>query len=154
MDILYAGNYARFRRLCHQVKVPSAETLRQAANILVPLLEGYTDAVIVPMPSSCGKATDTLSLALELSRLRNISVLDILEGAPRAPLYRLKLEGRQPHDASFFGFRLKAQPPEGARILLLDNVIATGRTMRAAMETLPKAAGLCLAADIEMMRQI
>lgn len=99
------------------------------------------------MPSHLGYATDTLDLCRELSSLTGLSVMDILHGDMRESIHNLKsLTGEIPTDISL-GFRLTRDVPSGLSPLVVDNVIGTGFTMKAALALIPECIPCTLAVD-------
>ena len=99
------------------------------------------------MPSHLGYATDTLDLCKELSSMTGLPVMDILHGDMRESIHNLKsLTGKIPTDISL-GFRLTRDVPSGLRPLVVDNVIGTGFTTKAALALIPECIPCTLAVD-------
>ena len=147
LEILALGDYSAYRDICHKVKTSYRPFLREAAGMMADLLTLPSDGVLIPMPSHLGYATDTLDLCKELSSLTGLPVMDILHGDMRESIHNLKsLTGEIPTDISL-GFRLTRDVPSGLRSLVVDNVIGTGFTMKAALALIPGFIPCTLAVD-------
>ena len=147
LEILALGDYSAYRDICHKVKTSYRPFLREAAGMMADLLTLPSDGVLIPMPSHLGYATDTLDLCKELSSLTGLPVMDILHGDMRESIHNLKsLTGKIPTDISL-GFRLTRDVPSGLRPLVVDNVIGTGFTMKAALALIPECIPCTLAVD-------
>ena len=147
LEILALGDYSAYRDICHKVKTSYRPFLREAAGMMADLLTLPSDGVLIPMPSHLGYATDTLDLCKELSSLTGLPVMDILHGDMRESIHNLKsLTGEIPTDISL-GFRLTRDVPCGLRPLVVDNVIGTGFTMKAALALIPECIPCTLAVD-------
>ena len=133
LEILALGDYSAYRDICHKVKTSYRPFLREAAGMMADLLTVPSDGVLIPMPSHLGYATDTLDLCKELSSLTGLPVMDILHGDMRESIHNLKsLTGEIPTDIS---------------PLVVDNVIGTGFTMKAALALIPECIPCTLAVD-------
>ena len=147
LEILALGDYSAYRDICHKVKTSYRPFLREAAGMMADLLTLPSDGVLIPMPSHLGYATDTLDLCRELSSLTGLPVMDILHGDMRESIHNLKsLTGEIPTDISL-GFRLTRDVPSGLSPLVVDNVIGTGFTMKAALALIPECIPCTLAVD-------
>ena len=147
LEILALGDYSAYRDICHKVKTSYRPFLREAAGMMADLLTLPSDGVLIPMPSHLGYATDTLDLCKELSSLTGLPVMDILHGDMRESIHNLKsLTGEIPTDISL-GFRLTREVPSGLRPPVVDNVIGTGFTMKAALALIPECIPCTLAVD-------
>lgn len=145
--MLTLGDYSLQRELCHRVKTSSLPSLREAASKLAEGLDFPADGLLIPIPSHLGFATDTLLLCNELSRLTGLPVCDVLSCSGHESLYLLKKAGFPLPDCQSLDFRLKAQLPAGLRPLLVDNVISTGTTMKAALSAVPDGIPCSIAID-------
>ena len=147
LEILCLGHYSAYRDICHGVKTSFAPVVREAAAMMAASLALPSDGVLIPMPSHLGYATDTLALCKELFELSGLPVMDILHGDMRESIHNLKsLTGEIPSDISL-GFRLTRDVPCGLRPLVVDNVIATGFTMKSALALIPDGIPCTLAVD-------
>lgn len=143
---LVAGEYYRtpgLRELARQLKDGRQDALSRSARLLAPLVAPGT--VLVPVPSHTGRAGYTLQLARQLARLTGATVSDCLRSDSRQSSFQLKRSGVTLL-ASDMGFRLSGDAPTG-RVLLVDNVVASGNTATAALQLLPSARVLTLAVD-------
>ena len=147
LEILSLGDYSAYRELCHKVKSSYRPFAREAAGMMAASLALPSDGCLIPMPSHLGYATDTLALCEELAALTGLPVLDILCGDVRESVYNLKsITGEIPTDVHL-GLRLTRDLPSGLRPLVVDNVIATGFTMNAALALIPNGIPCTLAVD-------
>lgn len=139
------GHYRNpdLKKLAKAVKNGDTAAVGKAAGMMAPLVKKGT--VLVPIPSHEGRAQQTLQLARQIAALTGASVCDLLEGDSRQSSYELKKQGVV-LDSSKMGFRLRGRIPEG-NILVVDNVIASGNTAKAAMDLLPNARMLALTDD-------
>ena len=144
--ILTLGDYSIHRELCRRVKTGDPGPVREAALALATL-DLPSDGVLIPVPSHLGHATDTLLLCCELSSLCGLPVLDALRGERRESLYLLKSAGLPLPPAESLGLRLTQPLPEGLRPILVDNVVGTGLTMKAALAAVPGGIPCTLAVD-------
>ena len=97
------------------------------------------NAVLVPMPPHEGEVTDetdTMILADALSVITGKPVIVALEGEPRESRYAAKAAGRPGITAEEMGFRKIADIPDGKVPIIIDNVVGTGETAKAAVNAL------------------
>lgn len=147
LEILALGDYSAYRDICHKVKTSYRPFVREAAGMMAASLSFPSDGILIPMPSHLGYATDTLDLCKELSSMTGLPVMDILHGDIRESVHNLKsVTGEIPADVSL-GFRLTRDVPVGLRPLVVDNVIGTGFTMKAALALIPECVPCTLAVD-------
>lgn len=105
--------------------------LRCAARQMAELV-GF-GVVLVPIPNRCGRAVATLALAERIGELAGAPVADVLRGVERGSWAEAKRHG----GAVDLTLTATERPP--GRIVLVDNVLATGATARAALAALPGA---------------
>lgn len=146
-EILSLGDYAPLRSICHRVKTGDASALSDAAARMASGIIFPARTLLIPVPSHLGYATDTLALCEELSRRTGFPVLDILLGKSRESLYLLKRCGAPMPGTGMLDMHLAADIPSGFQPVLVDNVIATGLTMRAALSAVPSAIPCAVAVD-------
>lgn len=92
-------------------------------------------------------ATDTLLLCNELSSLTGLPVCDALISYGHDSLYLLKKAGSPLSCFPSMDFRLKSGLPSGLKPILVDNVISTGTTMKAALSAVPDGIPCSIAID-------
>lgn len=121
--------------LCHKLKENDPQTIEYCARQLAKMLP--ENAVIVPIPGHHGFAFQTLYLARSISEHSNgnITVANVLKGISRVSNYQAKKDG-QPLSAEELGFRQVRALPKGKVPYLLDNVVDTGATAKAAFKAL------------------
>ena len=129
------GNYRKDGRCetAHAMKEGANWAIYKAAAEMVKYIP--TNAVLVPMPSHTGRATYTLELCKRIARETAAEVCDYLKGTPRETLYSLKKQGRKPTPKKL-GFYLSQPIPSGKRVIIIDNVVATGTTAAAAVRAI------------------
>lgn len=140
------GEYreSELKGLAKALKSGSPEAIRRAASLMADMVE--PNRILVPIPSHTGRAGYTLQLARELSRLTGTQVADVLRCQPHPSSYELKRQGRI-LEAHEMGFQLTDSSIPSEKIMLIDNVVATGNTAKAALELLPGATVLALSND-------
>jgi len=121
--------------LCHKLKENDPQAIAFCARQLVKLLP--ENAVVIPIPGHHGFALQTLYLGRAISELsdRSITVANVLKGNCRVSNYQAKKEGHL-LSAEELGFRQVAPLPKGKVPYLLDNVVDTGTTAKAAIKAL------------------
>lgn len=132
------------RALAHSMKANDRESIKKAAIIIAPLIP--KDSCLIPAPGRNGYADHTLVLAEEIVRLTGIAYRDILKGKPRMSQYEAKQNGNSltEKDLAFYAI---SKVPEGLNPIVLDNVIGSGLTGKAAIHALGKGSVLALAMD-------
>ena len=121
--------------LCHKLKDNDPQAIEYCARQLAKMLP--KNAVIVPIPGHHGYAVQTLNLARAISEQSNgnIPVANVLKGISRVSNYQAKKDG-QPLSAEELGFHQVRTLPKGKVPYLLDNVVDTGTTAKAAVKAL------------------
>ena len=147
LEILSVGEYSTYRELCHRVKTGERSSIQEAAHLMAERISFLSTRILIPMPSHLGYATDTLRLCNEISSLTGLPVMNALMGNERESLYYLKRNGEEVADLSFFGFHLVRDIPAELMPVIVDNVIATGQTMKAALAAVRKAIPCAIAVD-------
>ena len=154
LEILSVGEYSTYRDLCHRVKTGERSSIQEAAHLMAERIPFLLTSVLIPMPSHLGYASDTLRLCNEISSLTGLPVIDALLGNKRESLYHLKRNGMVVPDSSFFGYHLVRDIPAYLTPVIVDNVIATGQTMKAAIAAVMKAIPCAIAVDNRLIRLI
>lgn len=142
-----AGSYYfsyGLRAVAHGVKDGDPDQIKAAAHILLPAFP--ESSVLIPMPSHDGNAESTLALVEAISAINGMTVLDVLKGRPRMSQYDAKYNGVT-LNAEDLGLYLDGDIPEGLHPCIVDNVIATGLTARAAINCVPHATVFAIAYD-------
>ena len=142
----YAHKYDdESKKIAHQIKEGDAKAIATAAEDMARFVKDGD--ILVPIPSRSGKATTSLELAKAISKQSGKgTVVDALAGAERESIYEAKKAGKALPKPADLGIRLVGEIPEG-RVLLIDNVLATGTTMEAALNAIPEANVLVYAKD-------
>lgn len=121
--------------LCHKLKENDPQAIAYCARQLVKMLP--ENAVVIPIPGHHGFALQTLYLARAINEQSGgiIPVANVLKGNSRMSNYQAKKEGSL-LPAEELGFRQVAPLPKGKVPFLLDNVVDTGTTAKAAINAL------------------
>ena len=121
--------------LCHKLKENDPQAITYCARQLVKMLP--ENAVVVPIPGHHGYALQTLYLARAISEQSDgrIPVANVLKGKSRISNYQAKMDGH-PLTSSELGFHQVRTLPKGKVPYLLDNVVDTGTTAKAAVKAL------------------
>ena len=121
--------------LCHKLKENDPRAITYCARQLVKMLP--ENAVVVPIPGHHGFALQTLYIARAINEQSGgiIPVANVLKGNSRMSNYQAKKEGSL-LPAEELGFRQVAPLPKGKVPFLLDNVVDTGTTAKAAINAL------------------
>lgn len=121
--------------LCHKLKENDPQAINYCARQLAKMLP--ENAVVVPIPGHHGFALQTLYLARAINEQSGgiIPVANVLKGNSRMSNYQAKKEGSL-LPAEELGFRQVAPLPKGKVPYLLDNVVDTGTTAKAAINAL------------------
>ena len=121
--------------LCHKLKENDPQAIAYCARQLAKMLP--ENAVVIPIPGHHGFALQTLYLARAINEQSGgiIPVANVLKGNSRMSNYQAKKEGSL-LPAEELGFRQVAPLPKGKVPYLLDNVVDTGTTAKAAINAL------------------
>lgn len=143
---------------CNAVKNGDREALEDAAAILAPHVTEKT--VLVPVPGRSGYADYTFELAQQIERevlekdtLKDVRVFNCLICDEHESLCEVKRAGGDADDVPM-NIRFRGLEEEdlfngvyyrqGYRVLLVDNIVDTGKTARACMDVLGDCDVLCL----------
>ncbi len=130
----YGGSHAEIAK---KLKTNEGNAVVRAVADMQKFVPG--NAVLVPMPPHEGKVsddTDTMILADALSVITGAPVSVALEGAPRESRYAQKMSGKKGLKADEMGFKKIADIPEGKIPIIIDNVVGSGETAKAAVNAL------------------
>ena len=133
--------YADIRSLARAVKRRDPAEIKKAAKLMAKYIPD--NAVLIPIPSHTGKATDMLDLANEIGRITNSPVADVLVGVERKSQYQAKKEGSA-LTPSEIGIEQVSRLPDGKIPVFIDNVVNTGNTAKAAVDAVGKGIVVCL----------
>lgn len=139
--------YRNVSSLAKRVKSRDAEAVREVAEMMKHLIP--ENAVLVPVPSHTGEATDMLDVAKVLGELTGSEVADVLKGAPRASQYDTKKETGAAISSSDLGIRMEGQLPEGKLPIIIDNVVDTGNTAEACVQALGRGVVVSLGRSVD-----
>lgn len=121
--------------LCHKLKENDPQAIDYCARQLAKMLP--ENVVVVPIPGHYGYALQTLYLARAISVHSDgsIPVANVLKGKSRVSNYQAKKDGH-PLSSAELGYRQVGLLPKGKIPYLLDNVVDTGTTAKAAVNAL------------------
>lgn len=137
-SVTAAGRYygTRMRELAHGIKTGEKNAIAESARILADYV--HDNAVLVPMPSHTGKATTMKTLAEAIAKIRpDVEVIDALKSDPHESNYTHKQRLHKPVAVTMHPTGAKI--PDGRPVMVLDNVLASGTTARAALAVIPDA---------------
>ena len=126
-------------RIAKNIKKPfehpdDVEKAAKEMSIYMP-----SNAVLIPMPPHTGivdETTDTFILAKKIAELTGTEVLTALGSDKHVSSYFSKTEYGKPVFSSEIGMRQIKDIPEGKIPIVIDNVISTGNTAKAAYDAL------------------
>jgi adenine/guanine phosphoribosyltransferase-like PRPP-binding protein len=129
-------------KVARGIKYGDVESILKAAEEMSAFVPD--DAVLVPMPSHHGFATQTYKLALAISQHTGTPVADVIRGKLRHTLYETKKNGAKPHfhDLQMY---LTSSIPSGRYVVVIDNCIDTGASAMAAASLFKKCTVLAYA---------
>ena len=93
------------------------------------------NAVLVPIPGRHGTPDQTMQLCRDIASYTHLPILDALRGNERESQYEAKYKGRSLTEEQL-GYRRIATVPIGRAPYLIDNVVDTGTTAKAAVKAL------------------
>ena len=151
-NIYTLGDYYRgvgLRDLCHAVKDLDWKAIDKAAVRLAPLIP--KNAVLVPI-CSLRHYTDYLASAIHSLRT-DTKVSYCLDSRRDGSLYNLKKAGLEITEADCMFYVANGVVPAG-RLVLVDNVVATGTTVSAAIRAIGRDCEVaCIAVDYSNYNQ-
>lgn len=148
LNLVFSKKYTEVRDLCYEIKRGDTSVINPFLNEIAEALPNKS--LLIPMPQSSGKAEYTKKMALAIAEHCNnlgtdktAVVLDGLCGYVHDSVCGRKTKG-EPFDDIEFGFvyrdradkRVKALVELGWEVILIDNVVDTGTTARAAIAAL------------------
>lgn len=141
-----AAPYLQVRNLAHKVKSGDAEAIKEAAQKMAPLVPA--NAVLIPIPSRTGKATNMLALANAIAEATGAEVKDILTGESRESLYEMKKRGAT-LALEDLGIKASETIPSDKIPIFIDNVVDTGLTAEAAVKSVGRGIVLTLGSAVD-----
>lgn len=144
IEIFTIGDYKlqSLRTYCHDIKKGDYITIREVAAVLARKIPA--DAIIIPIPSLSGYNEAFCRMISNYSG-HPIEYCLMREGG-HGSLYDKKKRGESVTEEDT-GIMLHGFPPDG-RLVLVDNVIATGTTMSAAIRAIGRPCeAACIAVD-------
>ena len=135
-SIFSSGRYygTELRDIAHGLKRGDKDSIDKAADLMA--LNVPEKAVLVPMPGHEGPATTMLPLAKAIAkRVKGATAVDALVAEPHESNYTHKQRVHRP--VKVVMHRTDAKLPKGRPVLVVDNVIASGATYRAAQDAIP-----------------
>lgn len=136
--MLYAKEYnssPENNRLVRSVKTYNIDAIKQMAREMAHKVQPGCN--LIPVPNRSGHAGSMLLLCQELSKLANCTVHDIVRGRERKSMYDAKKAGELLNEDDF-GYYIDGKIPNG-NIYFVDNVLATGTTMKYLRKLIPNA---------------
>jgi predicted amidophosphoribosyltransferase len=119
--------------VAHKLKEGDTDAFDYAARQMSKLLP--KNAVLVPIPGRHGTPDQTLKLCRNIASYTHLPILDALRGKDRESQYEAKYKGRSLTEEQL-GYRRIATMPTGRIPYLIDNVVDTGTTAKAAVKAL------------------
>lgn len=119
--------------VAHKLKEGDTDAFDYAARQMSKLLP--KNAVLVPIPGRHGTPDQTLKLCRDIASYTHLPILDALRGNDRESQYEVKYKGRSLTEEQL-GYRRVANIPTGRTPYLIDNVVDTGTTAKAAVKAL------------------
>ena len=145
------GYRGKLDRLARAVKDGNNITaLQEAVDLMASRIPA--NAVLVPVPSHLGYATDTLTLAKALGERTDVPVVDILKSAPRERQYDVKKTTGHPLTAGQLGIYMEGELPKGKMPFVIDNVVNSGNTAEACVKALGYGIVYSLASAVSQER--
>lgn len=138
------------RSIAHAIKDGDPSAIQIAADRMSKLLP--SNAVLCPVPGRKGFPDQTRQLARAISELTGAPVICALYGIERESNYDAKQKGRPllPVD---MGFQQVRDLPKGKIPIIIDNVVDTGTTAKAAVEALHGGTVLSLAMSDTLLQE-
>lgn len=136
--------------ISHDLKNADNNAIQYAARKMAALVP--PNSVIVPIPNHQGKARENMSLAIAVAQQSHSSVANVLVGRERESNYLMKKLGT-PLTEEQMGFRQIAPLPEGRTPIIVDGVVDTGTSARAAVHALGSGIVLSFAMSDTLLEQ-
>ena len=125
------------RDVCHAVKTKKREeAVRYIADWYVNTGEIDGRCTLIPVPQHTGKAEYTLEICQLIQKSTGCYISDVLRSIPHKSLYEQK---RKQSKQLYTGLYNIGNIVTNQRVFLIDNVVATGLTMKDCVELIPSA---------------
>lgn len=136
--------------IAHSIKEGDSDAINYAARRMATIVPA--NAVLVPIPGHHGVADQTLRLVQALSSYTRLPFVDALRGREHESQYEAKRRGHLLSDRDM-GFYQTRELPSGRIPCLIDNVVDTGATSKAAAEALGNAIVLSFAMSDALLQR-
>lgn len=139
------------KKLCHKVKQETPEGRKACAKPASDIARDIPNkSILVPVPTHDPSAYYTIILAIQTAMMaeilygKKVDVRKLLKGEPHPSLCELKERGKNISDVDTgiqlnldeMNLPLDRMTKQGWRIVLVDNVIDTGKTVRDCLDAL------------------
>ena len=136
--------------ISHDLKNADNNAIQYAARKMAALVP--PNSVIVPIPNHQGKARENMSLAIAVAQQSHSAIANVLVGRERESNYLMKKLGT-PLTEEQMGFRMIAPVPQGKTLVIVDGVVDTGTSARAAVHALGGGIVLSFAMSETLLEQ-
>lgn len=127
-------NYRKLQQLARKVKKGDKVAIERAAEMMSHLIP--ENAVLIPVPSHGGRATDMLQLAYVIADKTGSDVADILTSNPRQSQFEVKKQGGKAIKSEGLGIKVDGTLPDNRVPVVIDNVVDSGNTAEACIKAL------------------
>lgn len=148
--LIYVYSAGYVYDVVYGVKQHNPDAIKEMAYELAKMID--EDCILIPAPQHTGNAEYTLQICEIIEKVSpyKITILDVLNCDPRDTLYNMKKKVKKiTKDTQFSsGIKLKTSLDDiEGPIYFVDNVIATGTTLKDAQKLIPNIRPLVFAAS-------